>query len=176
MSRLTHRTRQGSTYFVTTKAWESRNLFQTEEVAGIIIAKLFHYRHQGAYLLHEFGIMPNHLHLLLTPGAMLERALQLIKGGSSREIHIQRGGNMPLWQSGFHDWTVRDAGDFRAKQEYIRLNPVRAGLVERAEDWPFGSACAKFESDCMPERLKTSGAKAPEAGVPAVVGAKAPTP
>ena len=46
---------------------------------------LLHYREQMRYVLHEFVIMPDHLHLLLTPGAdiSLERALQLIKGGFS---------------------------------------------------------------------------------------------
>jgi len=71
-------------------------------------------------------------HLLMTPGATttLEKAVQLIKGGSSHEIHTQRGHGMEIWQVGFHDWTIRDCEDYRAKVGYIRMNPVRAHLVE----------------------------------------------
>ena len=176
MGKLTHKTHPSSTYFVTTKAWQSRNLLQAEDVAEIIIARLLHYRDEDAYLLHEFVLMPNHIHLLLTASTTLEKAMQLIKGGSSHEVHRQRGGKLPLWQSGFHDWTLRDESDFHAKREYIRLNPVEARLVERAEDWVFGSASGRFELDEMPQRLKTSGAKAPVQGVAGNVGAKAPTP
>lgn len=114
------------------------------------------YRDRGAYLLHEFAVMPDHLHLLLTPGGTttLEKAMQLIKGGSSHEIHNVRGHKMEIWQPGFHDWTVRDGADYKAKREYIWLNPVRVGLVERPEEWPYGSASGKFHLDAVPERFK----------------------
>jgi putative transposase len=178
MARLTHRTQPGRTYFVTTKAWESRNLFQAGDVANIIVRRLLQCREEGHYLLHGFVVMPNHVHLLLTPGprVTLEKAMQLIKGGSSHEVHRLHTGKFPLWQSGFHDWTIRNEGDFRSKQDYIRLNPVEAGLTERPGDWPFGSACGKFRIDIMPESLKASGAKAQMPEVAGNVGAKAPTP
>jgi len=109
--------------------------------------------------------MPNHLHSLLTPASnvTLEKAVQLIKGGSSHEIHEQRGHKMQIWQPGFHDWTIRDAGDYAAKIRYIRMNPVKAHLVDKPEDWPFSSASGKFRLDPMPERLKAlvSGAEEP---------------
>jgi putative transposase len=44
---------------------------------------LLSYREQHKYLLHEFVLMPDHFHLLITPTLTLERALQLIKGGFS---------------------------------------------------------------------------------------------
>lgn len=67
MGRLRHRTAPGCTYFVTTDAVHSRHLLQATAIAETIIEKLLAYRDKGAYLLHEFVIMPNHLHLLLTP-------------------------------------------------------------------------------------------------------------
>ena len=74
----------------------------------------------------------------MTPGetTTLEKAVQLIKGGSSHEIHVQRGSRMEIWQIGFHDWTIRDNQDYEAKVRYIQMNPVQAGLVE----WPGGLA------------------------------------
>ena len=165
MGRLRHQAFPGATYFVTTKCWQGVQVFQVHEVAEILISKILEYRNKGSYSLHEFVVMPNHVHLLLTPGpsTSLERAIQFIKGGSSHEIHRLRGSRSEIWQPGFHDWTIRDAADWNSKALYIRWNPVQAGLVERPEDWPYSSASGRFDLDPMPERFSesSSGAKAP---------------
>lgn len=161
MGRLRHRTAPRCTYFVTTKTWQSRQIFRVAELAEILMQRIIHYRDEGAYLLHEFVIMPDHLHLLLTPRetASLEKCIQLIKGGSSFEIHRQRASRLQIWQPGFHDWTVRGFQDYEAKREYIRLNPVRAQLVTRAEEWLYGSASGKFRLDPAPRRFELQGLK-----------------
>jgi putative transposase len=165
MGKLIHRTCDGSTYFVTTDAWQKRSVFQVTETAEIVVQRIVACRDSGAYLLHEFVLMPDHLHLLITPSSemSLEKAIQMIKGGSSFLINKSRGAKMEIWQSGFHDWTVRDGADFEAKARYIRTNPVLAKLVERCENWAFGSASGKFFLDPKPERIGAiaSGAKAP---------------
>ena len=126
---------------------------------------LIRYRDRGIYLLHEFVAMPDHLHLMLTPGPTksLEKSMQMIKGGSSFEIHKQREQKMEIWQTGFYDWTIRDAGDWQVKADYIRMNPVRAKLVEKMEGWKFSSATGKFLLDPIPQNYSrlASGAKAP---------------
>jgi len=101
-----------------------------------MIQSLYEYRERDAYLLHEFVVMPDHLHLLITPGATttLEKAMQFIKGGSSHRIHKLRSQKMEIWQRGFYDWTIRDAGDWQQKAQYIHENPVVAKLVERPEE------------------------------------------
>jgi putative transposase len=176
MARLTHRTAPECTYFVTTKTWENRTIFQVAENAEILIKCMLEYRDRGAYLLHEFVVMPNHLHLLLSPGdeTSLEKAMQFIKGGSSHRIHQERENKIQIWSSGFHEATIRDAEDFEARRHYIRMNPVEAGLAARPEDWAYGSASERFALDLVPVRA-SSGAKAPFA-VSGNVGAKAPTP
>lgn len=95
MSTPKHRTAESASYFVTTKCAQGRTVFQILENAQILIDALYRYRARGAYLLHEFVVMPDHVHLLLTPlrETTLERAMQLIKGGSSYEIRTQRGSN-----------------------------------------------------------------------------------
>jgi len=179
MSRLRHRTLPGCTYFVTTEASQRRAVFQAATVAQIVVDRIMECRKQGAYLLHEFVLMPNHLHLLVTPGVntSLERAMMLIKGGSSHQIHQACGNKIEIWQSGFHDWTIRDAEDFGTKANYIRMNPVMANLAVKPEDWAYGSASGKFQLELMPERFGalTLGAKAPLSHLDNV-GAKAPTP
>jgi putative transposase len=156
LGRLTHRTAPGWTYFVTTKAWQSTAVFQVEAIAQIVIAKLFEYREKESYLLHEFVLMPNHLHVILTPAdsVSLEKAFQLIKGGSSYEIHRVRGGETQVWQSGFHESRVKSSVEYVAKADYVRFNPVAAKLVEKPEDWQFGSASGRYQLDPIPQGLK----------------------
>lgn len=164
MTTLAHRVAPGASYFVTTKCREGRSVFQVTETAEILLNTLFHYRDFKAYSLHEFVIMPDHLHLMLTPNfqTSLEKALQLIKGGSSHRIHKKRGGRMEIWQVGFYDWTIRDLDDWNAKANYIRINPVKARLCLHPEDWLYSSANCKFPLDGVPARYQnlTSGAKA----------------
>jgi len=172
MGRLTHHTGEGWTYFITTKAWESEFLFQDGETAGIIVTKLLEYRDKGNYLLHDFVLMPNHLHVILTPAetVSLEKTVQLIKGGSSHEIHAARGGKMPVWQSGFHESRVTSWTDYQKKRDYVTFNPVAAKLVERPELWLYGSASGQFRLDPIPQGLK------PVALRSANVRPKGPTP
>jgi putative transposase len=164
MSTPKHRTAPGTSYFVTTKCWQGRATFQVAETAEIVLNTLFHYRDSGAYLLHEFVVMLDHLHVLLTPGSTtsLEKAMQLIKGGSSYQIRKARNHKMEIWQVGFHDWTIRYSNDWQTKVEYIHSNPVRAKLVQRPEDWPYSSASGKFALDPIPDKFLqlSSGAEA----------------
>ena len=164
MGRLTHRTALETSYFVTTKASQNRALVRVTEIAETVVQTLQHYRHRGEYLLHEFVLMPDHLHVLITPSSnnSLEKVMQFIKGGSSYHLHQRRGQKIDLWHAGFHDWTIRDAADWIAKAQYIRWNPVKAGLVERPEDWPYSSANGKLSLDPMPAKSlqAASGAKA----------------
>ena len=157
MGKLSHRILPGATYFLSTATWERRELFRVPEVAEILVQRILACCSKGAYQLYEFVVMPNHFHILMTPGVTttLEKAMQLIKGGSSHEIHAHRGNEMEIWQVGFHDWTIRDIEDYRAKVRYIYMNPVQARLVERPEDWPCGSASGKYSLDSVPDKFKS---------------------
>jgi putative transposase len=153
MGRLHHRVAPGCTYFATTKSSQSTALFQVHAAADIMVAKLLHYRDAGAYPLHAFVLMPNHVHVLLTPSnaTSLEKAMQLIKGGSSHEIHKQRGSRMEIWQSDFHEATIRDVGDYHSRVRYMDQNPVAAGLVANARDWAWSSASRRYILDPIPQ-------------------------
>jgi putative transposase len=96
--------------------------------------------------------MPDHLHALITPGdeISLERVMQFIKGGFSFRLHA-RG---PVWQASFSNHRVRDCEDYQKHREYIRLNPVRARLVARAEEYPYSSAAGRLSLDPVPQGLK----------------------
>jgi putative transposase len=115
-------------------------LFRHTQSAELMMDVLVHYREQKKYVLHEFVIMPDHLHLLLTPAAeiSLEGAMQLIKGGFSYRLGKAKRGL--VCQESFTSHRIRDDQDFKHHAEYIRMNPVRARLVERLELYPYWSA------------------------------------
>lgn len=164
MARPNHRTKPAATYFVTTNTWQRREIFRKVPAATLLEHKLFHYRDQAFYLVHSYVVMPNHFHVILTPGptATLEKAMQLIKGGSSHEIAKMLEMKLPVWQTGFTEHQIRDQEDFSSHVRYIEMNPVQAKLAENPADYLFCSALGKYRLDKWPV---ASGAEAPAAFV-----------
>src|SRR5947199_9885039 len=82
------------TFLITTVTRQRTPLFRSQPKAELMMDVLLHYREQMRNILHEFVIMPDHLHLLLTPEAdiSLKRALQLIKGGFSYRLRKPKRG------------------------------------------------------------------------------------
>src|SRR5437660_463796 len=148
-----HATNNGQTYMVTSSTWGRRALFSREVWAKLLINTLYHYR-GSAYFLHEFAVMPDHIHVLLTPITSLKKAVQFIKGGFSYRAKKELGSNLEVWQKGFSDHRIRDAKDYAEHILYIRQNPVRARLCEIAEEFPYSSAHVGFELDSAPQGLK----------------------
>ena len=93
----------------------------------------------GKFQLHDFVILPDHLHLLMTlPGDMtIEKAMQLIKGGFSYRLSREFGYQGEVWQRGFSEVRISDGQSFLQHREYIVQNPVKAGLVDTAEQYPY---------------------------------------
>jgi len=141
------------TFFITTNTWQRLPVFRDESKASLLVEVLLHYRAESKYLLHEFVVMPDHLHALLTPvrAVSLERTVQFIKGGFSFRLKSR----MLVWQPGFTNHRVRDVEDCESHRQYIWLNPVRAKLVARPEDYPYTSARENFEHDPIPDAQYT---------------------
>jgi putative transposase len=153
---IPHRgTTSQSTYFVTANVLQRKSLFQVDKIARLFLDVLLSYRTERKYLLHEFVVMPNHFHLILSPtGIALERALQLIKGGFSFQLNRKLQAKRDLWQPSFLDRRVRDSLEYTRFKDYIWQNPVKRGLAQRPEDYPYSSANPVFVLDPAPQRLK----------------------
>ena len=115
---------------------------------------LFHYRHQKKYLLHEFVVMPDHFHLLISPIETLEKAAQLIKGGFSCRAKKELQFGEEIWEKSFYDRRVRDEDEYERIRIYIHQNPVTRGLTVGAREYPYSSAADGFVLDEVPQRLK----------------------
>ena len=105
----------------------------------LFLDTLQRYRIQHKSPLHEFVLMPDHFHLLLTPApeVSMERTVQLIKGGFSFRVKKELNSNLEVWATGYTEHPVKDAADNAQHAAYIRDNPVRARLVENCAEHPF---------------------------------------
>jgi putative transposase len=155
---------QSRTFFVTSVTNGRRALLQSERMACLLLDVLYSYRSQGRFLLHEFVIMPNHFHLLITPAddVSLEKALQFIKGGFSYRARKELRFNSAIWEAGFTNHRIRDSEDYQHHRAYIHENPVKANLVKSCVMYPYSSAFPGMELDVVPLGLKPM----PWAGAP----------
>lgn len=144
------------TFFVTSTTWGRRSVFQTTRATDLFVEVIFHYRREGKYRLHEFVLMRDHFHALLTvgPEMSIEKAVQFIKGGFSFRAGRELGLKGEIWQRGFSEVRVSDEDSFAKHVQYIRNNPVEAYMVERAEDYEYSSANGRYNLDPAPQGLK----------------------
>ena len=137
------------TYALTFVSYQRKAIFIRAANAELLLQTLFYYRAQSRYQLHGFVIMPEHIHLLITPQPQqtIERCIQCIKGGYSHAMRKQFAGE--IWQPGYHEHRVRDASDFRNQIAYIEENPNRRHL----QDHPYIHTRFPDQLDNMPAHL-----------------------
>jgi putative transposase len=147
MSRIARRVRKPGVYFITTDTWQRREIFSKPDPARIVVEQIMECQEREFYLLHAFVIMPNHLHLLITPGqeASIEKAVMMIKGGSAHKIKKELLYSFPIWMAGYHDRWIRNIDEYRIRKQYIEQNPVKARLSESPSGYVWSSASNKFK-------------------------------
>ena len=122
--------KDGSLYFVTICA-EPRNKNQLclPKVGPELLAAAAHYHAIQRWWIRLFLLMPDHLHALMAvpKGESLPAVVRVWKAYQTKTLGIQ-------WQSGFFDHRLRSDESEEEKTQYIRMNPVRAGLVAKPED------------------------------------------
>jgi putative transposase len=144
------------TFFVASAIVGKRNLLQSDRSAGLLVRVLYDYRKQKKFRLHEFVVMPDHFHVLITVESetTVERAVQFIKGGFAFRAGRELGFTAPVWQKGFSEVRVVNSGAYLHTSQYIRNNPVARHLAAEAAQFPYSSAHPGFELDPAPQGLK----------------------
>jgi len=145
-------------FFATTKTSMGRRLLQSERNAGLLIDVMRSLVAEHKFKLHDFVVMPDHLHVLLTveDGMTIEKAMQLIKGRFSRRLTQEFGYLGEVWQRGFTEMQVLNRESFLQHRTYIAMNPVKAGLADSPDHYPY---C--FEFLTKQKSSHQAGAKAP---------------
>jgi len=120
---------------------EGESLLRDQSVAAMVENALLYFD-TARYRLHAWVVMPNHVHALFTPenGFGLSSILFSWKSFTAKEANriLERHGE--FWQEDYFDRYVRNEEHYWTAVDYIEMNPVKAGLCARKEDWPFSSA------------------------------------
>ena|SRR2546426_2647001 len=126
-----------STFNITIDAFERRRYFELPAFKDEVVDLL-----RGFAVMHRcpikiYCLMPTHLHMLINPG--LKSLVDFIGEFKKKTSDLARGthGIRQLWQRSFFDHRLRSQESETDQSEYIRLNPVRAGLVVHPDDWPW---------------------------------------
>jgi putative transposase len=120
------------------------------EIAELVVGALQDGQHKlQRYHLHAFVVMPNHIHLLVTPKVLANRWLAPLKGFTAYRANALLGSHgQPFWQDESYDHLVRSDAEFDRIRAYIEQNPVSAGLVSDAEEYPWSSAASRLKGSC----------------------------
>jgi len=148
MKTLRRYIKEGSIYFTTSLTKGKRKVFSDPGAALEVISQIYRLRENGNMNLLAFVVMPEHLHLLCQP---LDKDISLlmrhIKRNSSYNLCRAMALQPPLWVKRFHDEVVEDREGVLETIEYIHYNPVKRGLVNEPENFPFSSANPDFDLD-----------------------------
>jgi REP element-mobilizing transposase RayT len=111
------------------------------EAASLVERALLHFDGER-YRLFAWCVMPNHVHVLLQqlPGSPLDQAVHSWKSYTANAINKVYGRSGRLWRREYFDHFMRDDFELSKTRTYIEDNPVKAGLVERANLWRWSSA------------------------------------
>jgi REP element-mobilizing transposase RayT len=111
------------------------------EIADMIVEAIYYNANVlGHYELHAFVVMPNHVHLLVTPAISLPKLTKSLKGITAKRANaILALTGTTFWQEESYDHQVRNSQEFEKIKRYIEHNPVRAGLVLESTDYRWSS-------------------------------------
>jgi REP element-mobilizing transposase RayT len=132
MDRLLDQARTGPSYL------------RRPEIAQVVVDSLL-FCGEKMYDLHSYVVMPNHVHLLITPQIEVSKITQSLKRSTARTANRVLGLTGPFWQDESYDRLMRDQPEFDRIRHYIEWNPVKAGLASSPDQYPWssvGQACS----------------------------------
>jgi putative transposase len=144
LRRLVFVWRKQPVYFVTTCIARRRPILANPEMHEILHEEWGNWRRRHGWMVGRYVIMPDHVHFLATPVPPANVPLNVVVGKwkewTAKKILQSTRGAAPVWQPEFFDHLLRSKESLAEKWEYVRQNPVRAGLVTRPEDWPYAGS------------------------------------
>jgi REP-associated tyrosine transposase len=126
-------------FFVTFNSYKRQRILANPEVHSQfrVFCERAELEHQVA--VGRYVIMPDHIHFFVCfppYGKTLKKWIEALRTVIGKHL-LRLGIQKPHWQEGFFDHLLRSHESYAQKWEYVRMNPVRAGLCKRAEDWPY---------------------------------------
>lgn len=154
---------QQGIYFITCTVHQWVDVFTRNEYKDIIIDSLRFCQHEKGLLIYAWVIMTNHIHLIIgTPKDNLSDIIRDFKKFTSRKMYnaiagngqesrkgwllwlLKKGEDVIFWQEGYHGEEIVTRSFYETKERYIHLNPVRAGIVAREEEYTYSSCATRY--------------------------------
>lgn len=129
-------------YFVTMCVAGRRPILGSPHAAKLVLDSWAAAPGIHGWSIGRYVVMPDHVHFFaraLTERKTLSEFVRDWKKWTTRQLTPLI--TPPVWQPEFFDHIVRSAESYEQKWQYVRENPVRAGLVQSAEDWPYAGEC-----------------------------------
>jgi REP element-mobilizing transposase RayT len=134
-------------YFITICTEGRRQFLSNAMPAEILVSALRDSPLIHGWAVGRYVVMPDHVHFFASPGfgaKSLSAFIRDWKKWTSRKLHDAGIVSPIVWQPEFFDHVLRSADSYEGKWHYVRENPVRAGLVASADEWPFSGECAQL--------------------------------
>jgi putative transposase len=146
----------GAVYHLTARGNEKKRIFLDDQDRKTFLKVIGQVKSRFHWLFHSYVLMGNHYHLLVeTPEANLSRGMRQLNGVYTREFNKRHGRTGHLFQGRFSSILI-DKDDYLLEVcRYIALNPVRANMAGKAEEWGWGSYRALIGMDKAPTWLET---------------------
>ena len=124
-------------FFVTFCTYERKKLLACDAVHAAFAAFAMQAYSRHNIVVGRYVIMPDHFHLFVRgpDDFQLGRWIGILKQDIGKQI--ETSDSTPIWQRGFFDHLLRSNESYAQEGSYVRENPVRAGLVHNADDWPY---------------------------------------
>ncbi len=131
---------EGAFYHITARGNERKNIFLSRRDYEKFLSYLTDAVHKFGMVLHAFVLMKNHYHLMVeSPRANLSSFMHTLNSAYTIYFNIKRGRSGHLFQGRYKAFVVDKDHYLLELSRYIHLNPVRAGIVESPEDYPYSS-------------------------------------
>ena len=131
-------------FFITACSVDRRPILERESLHDTFRTFCLDSPQHGARV-GRYVLMPDHLHLFVSVDEIsLSNWIKSLKNTLSKTLR-SLGCDAPHWQKGFFDHLLRSGESYSQKWDYVRENPVRAGLVAIPEDWPFAGEIQDLE-------------------------------
>ncbi len=141
LRRLDHAWEKQPVYFITACVNGRRPVLANPEAYGVLLEEWAAMRERHGWWVGSYVVMPDHVHFFTTPAPGRDSSLSMTVGKwkewTAKRILKLTARSGTLWQPEFFDHLLRSEESMAQKWDYVRENPVRAGLVERREDWPY---------------------------------------
>jgi REP element-mobilizing transposase RayT len=127
-------------YFITTCTFRRRAILASKRVASILIDEWRSAHNRHGWAIGRYVIMPDHVHFFCSAELGVKRLatfMQAWKQWTSKRIAREVKLSGTVWQEEFFDHVLRSSESYSQKWDYVKGNPVRAGLVKRSDEWPW---------------------------------------